>query len=203
MIEWGISPEKITVIFNSVDTDLFCPNQKLQKEFDVISVTRFVNWKGIPELLQSCSSLHLSLLLVGSGPLEAELRELSKLLDLSVTFKTDVPNNELPHILNKARVFVLNSVYEATSYALLEAKSCGLPVIAHSSAGSAQVVNDGKDGILTGRNDQPKLFSALKVLSVDEQMRFRFGESGRKDVKERFNSQENFQEILQIAGYVF
>jgi glycosyltransferase involved in cell wall biosynthesis len=199
LVIWGIRQKKIETIFNSVNTELFSPDQSVRKEHDVVSVTRFVNWKGIPEIMQTCAALGLKLLLVGSGPMESDLRKLAKDLNLSVTFITNIPNNELPKVLNSARIFVLNSVYEATSYALLEAKSCALPVIAHASEGSAEVINNGIDGMLCGTANYPNLLTALTNLSTNDVLREHLGLNARADILSRFDSDKNFENILHVV----
>lgn len=199
MVIWGVRQEKIKTIFNSVDTELFSPDESVRKEHDVVSVTRFVNWKGIPEMMQACATLGLKLLLVGSGPLKSDLQKLAKDLNLSITFINNIPNNELPKVLNSARIFVLNSVYEATSYALLEAKSCGLPVIAHASEGSAEVINDDIDGMLCGTSNYPDLLTALANLSKNRLRHEQLGLNARADILSRFNSEKNFENILRVV----
>jgi glycosyltransferase involved in cell wall biosynthesis len=199
LLLWGIKKEKIKIVYNSVNTELFSPDENIRKVHDVVSVTRFVNWKGIPEIMQTCSALDLQLLLVGSGPLESELRKLARELNLKVTFINNIPNDELPRMLNSTKIFVLNSVYEATSYALLEAKSCALPVIAHASEGSAEVVNNDIDGMLCGTASYPDLITALTNLSKNDAMREHLGLNARADILNRFDSEKNFERILRVV----
>ena len=93
----------------------------------------------------------------------------------------------------------MNSVYEATSYALLEAKSCALPVIAHASEGSAEVINNDIDGMLCGAANYPDLLTALTNLSKNVVMRKHLGLNARADTLSRFDSDRNFESILRVV----
>jgi glycosyltransferase involved in cell wall biosynthesis len=195
--KWGINTEKINVIYNSVDSEKF-GKIHLQKKFDLITVCRLVPWKGLEELIDYAIKLDLSLLIVGEGPLKNDLFEKASKFQTNINFIGHVRNDEIVTLLNQSRVFVLNSEYEATSYALIEAKMCGLPVIARDNSGNSTVVRNGIDGLIYSPSNKVTMGDLILGLLSDTNMTNNFGVEARKDAIERFNQDTNFQKILSL-----
>jgi glycosyltransferase involved in cell wall biosynthesis len=99
-------------------------------------------------------------------------------------------------VLNASKIFVLNSEYEATSYALIEAKMCGLPVIAKQNNGNSTVIRNNIDGLIVNHNLLEELKYSIKKLLSDDQLRINFGEEARRDALIRFNQEINFLKIF-------
>lgn len=91
-----------------------------------------------------------------------------------------------PHAFYRAaNIFVLPSRVEGTPNALLEAMSCGLPVIVSDGApGPLELVEDGVTGLVVPVNDATALALALRRLATDEQLCCRLGEAARARVSE-------------------
>ena len=147
---WGIKPEKIVVIPNSVDIDLFAPNLSANKSFDLITICRLTPWKGVSELIEESAKKDLSIAIVGSGSEEQSLRVLADKLKAKATFLGEQIQSELPSLINKSKVFVLNSNYEGSPHALLEAMACGAISVARGTTGTNEVIKDGINGFLFG-----------------------------------------------------
>jgi glycosyltransferase involved in cell wall biosynthesis len=84
-------------------------------------------------------------------------------------------HEQLPQALNAADLLVLPSVAEAFGLVLVEAMACGLPVIACSTHGPAEIVADGKTGWLIPPDDQDSLADALLAAATDDQERLTRG----------------------------
>jgi glycosyltransferase involved in cell wall biosynthesis len=85
----------------------------------------------------------------------------------------------------QAQVFALPSRVEGTPNALLEAMSCGLPVIVSDGApGPLELIEDGVTGLVVPVNDAAALATALGRLASDEKLRRRLGAAGRERVSE-------------------
>jgi glycosyltransferase involved in cell wall biosynthesis len=195
--KWGVKTEKINVIYNSVDSEKFAQIH-LQKKFDLITVCRLVPWKGLEELIDYAIKLDLRLLIVGEGPLKNDLFEKASKFQTNIKFIGHVSNDEIVTLLNQSRVFVLNSEYEATSYALIEAKMCGLPVIARDNSGNSTVVRNGIDGLIYSPSNKVTLGDLILGILSDTNMTHNFGVEARRDAIERFNQDTNFQKILSL-----
>jgi GalNAc-alpha-(1->4)-GalNAc-alpha-(1->3)-diNAcBac-PP-undecaprenol alpha-1,4-N-acetyl-D-galactosaminyltransferase len=93
---------------------------------------------------------------------------------------------EDPHVFYRAaKIFVLPSRIEGTPNVLLEAMSCGLPVIVSDGApGPLELIEDGVTGLVVPVNDAVALASALRRLASDGELRARLGEAARLRVSE-------------------
>lgn len=195
-IDWGLPKSKLVLINNSIDTMLFSPSEDA-KEWDVVTVCRLVPWKGVDEIIKTCAELSLSLCIVGSGPERSLLEKLSKSTGLHANFTGELDQTEIRGILGKSRCLVLNSSFEATSYALLEARSMGLFTIARKNTGSEEVINHGVDGLLCDTSFP--LLLALKQFSTDENLVSKASKLGRLDTMKRFDLNVNYQRIYQTV----
>lgn len=193
---WGVSKSKTKLVFNSVDPTKFVSMVNLEKKFDLVSVTRLVQGKGLKELIECSHKLNRSLLIVGDGPLMNDLKNTARSLSADVTFAGSLPNSEIPKILAYSKVFVLNSESEATSYALIEAKLSGLPILARRNQGSTTIVCDGVDGIIY--SDGLGLENAIVKIFADPNLMQQFSEIGRQDALVRFNQEIIFNEIFDL-----
>lgn len=198
--KWGVKDERITIVHNSVDTSLFSPDSSTHKKYDVISVSRLVKWKCVDEVIRACASVNASLLIVGTGPEESQLRELVADLKTQVIFAGDVPQMDLPNLFRQAKIFVLNSSFEATSYSLLEARSCGLPSLARGGTGSDEVIHSGVDGVLYDGAKPQSLEEALHALLADPIEADNYAKMGRLSILESFNMETNYQKILEVIS---
>jgi sugar transferase (PEP-CTERM/EpsH1 system associated) len=199
-----ISPERIRVIYNGVDTQRFRPRAEerisLRRRFDlpvdrfmVGTVGRTVTIKDHPTLLRAVESIVLKginahALLVGSGPELERNRQIAKdspSLAGRVTFVGS--SDAVPDILNTMDVFALTSISEGMSNTLLEAMATGLPVIATNVGGNPEVIIDGDSGWLFQPRDAEALASKLMVLASDENQRRQLSLAARQRIVERFS----------------
>jgi glycosyltransferase involved in cell wall biosynthesis len=70
---------------------------------------------------------------------------------------------------------------------MMEAMASGVPVISSNISGIPELVEDGKNGILTPEKDVGAIANAIKTLAQDDDLRRRFSVEGRKKVIEKFN----------------
>ena len=194
---WGINSDKISVIRNSVDTELFAPDSSIPKRFDVITVCRLVPWKGVGELIDECSKRGLSLAVVGDGPERINLENLAKGKSrCDVTFLGDVPHENLPALLNASKLFVLNSHYEGSPHSLIEALSIGMAAIARESTGSAEVINDSVNGLLSGKSRS--LGDCIDLLMKDSTLIEKLQRGARATALAEYDQELNFKRIKSV-----
>ena len=198
-IAWGVRPDKISVIPNSVDTALFSMDSDTKKHFDVVSVGRLIGLKNIKEVIQVCTELNLSLAVVGDGPERSDLENIARELSSNAVFFGSQDQENVLKLLRSSSCFVLNSSGEGgTPYSLIEARSVGLFSIATKGTGSAEVINHLVDGLLCGE-DGPKLKEALEIFVRDKHFVYEAQNKATIDTRTRFDSKVQFKRILDIV----
>jgi len=107
-------------------------------------------------------------------------------------------------LFDKYREAVADDFLDKTLYAegmpnsLLEAMSCGLPVIASKIGGVVDIVEDGKSGILFEPGDVAGLSSAMIRLLKDAELRQRLGAEARKRIVEGFSIDKIADEYINL-----
>ncbi|MFC1631067.1 glycosyltransferase family 4 protein [Candidatus Omnitrophota bacterium] len=137
-------------------------------------------------------------LIVGDGPLRQDLEIYAQQLGVSkdVTFSGWI--SDLNQVYSELDIVTLTSLNEGTPVALIEAQASGLPCVATEVGGVADVVEQGKSGILVPNQDTESFISALiKLLNSPDLLR-RMGRSGRSRVKHRFSKERLINDIEDL-----
>ena len=198
-----VSAEKSLVIYNGVDTSVFCRDRNHSiraqlglAENDIVigSIGDVRQAKGYDILLHAAAQVvekspRYKFLIAGdtSGPLYQELLKLRNHLGLNkhvffLGFREDVAQ-----VLNNFDVFLLSSTTEGFSIATIEAMACGLPVVVTRSGGPEEIVTDAKDGLLVDVVSPSQIASALELLTNDKALRERLELGARETVVSRFS----------------
>ncbi|MBI3288928.1 MAG: glycosyltransferase [Elusimicrobia bacterium] len=152
-------------------------------------VGRHVYYKGLRYLLEAMVGLDARLLAIGRGPLEEELKALSRRLGVAERVRfLDVPNGEsVAPYLHAADLLVLPSSHrtEAFGLVLLEAMACGKPVVTTElGTGTSHVCQDGATGRVVPPQDPAALRAAIAGLLADPAAARAMGQAGRKRAQE-------------------
>jgi 1,2-diacylglycerol 3-alpha-glucosyltransferase len=142
------------------------------KEIVLISVGRLAVEKNCSTLLKAAALAmqrcpQLRMVYIGDGPQAKSLQKLAKTLRISdrVEFMGKVPFKEIPAYLKAADLFVFASVTETQGLVTLEAIAAGLPIAAVDGTGTCDIVENGKEGILT--SDSPEALSNAIMEIID------------------------------------
>ncbi len=195
---WGVKTHRINTIYNCVDAQRFNKVDLPNSNYDLVSVCRLVPWKGLEELIECSIDLNLKLIIIGDGPLMESLQKLANRSPKNIHLVGNVKNEKVVEYLNQAKIFVLNSEYEATSYALIEAKMCGLPILAKATDGSITLVQNNIDGLVYSPKSNTDLKGSIEKLLFNNDLIKSFGVAARKDALLRFNQDINFRQILKV-----
>lgn len=207
----GVRPEKIRQIPNSVDTARFLPVTPLQKQAlrhklhipadhtVAVYTGRLVSYKGLPLLLEVWLALQaqrpaITLLLVGPGGLdmhncEDELKAFVTANELQETVRFTGSVRNVHEYLQASDIFVFPTLDDAFPSSVVEAMSCGLPVIATPVGAIGDIITDGQNGLLVSPGDAASLRAASTALLDDRALAVRLGEQGRLSVTRCYASE--------------
>ena len=207
---WGVSGDKIKIIYNGVDFKSADISQEEAKKKigiygDIIlSAGRLVPWKGFRMLIKIMPRLSeisqlFRLIIVGDGPDQKMLESMVKNLGLErkVYLVGKKSQEELATYLAASEMFVLNSGYEGFSHQILEAMTVGVPIITTAVGGNKEVIRQGENGFMVKYQDEFNLIEAIKSLWQNSELREEFKKEGKKTV-EHFSSEKMFKETVKI-----
>ena len=185
--QYGLSSGKVWVIPNYVLTEQFrpLPDSRRNKR-RICFVGRLSHEKNLLGLLEAIKGLDVELLMIGDGPLREELEDRARRNGLAVRFLGNRPHHELPQYLNSAALFVLPSPHEGHPKTLLEAMSCGLPVVGTDVPGIQDVIVHRQTGFLCGTSPSEIRKAILEVLN-DEELAARMRRQAREFIVEHFS----------------
>lgn len=145
------------VIYPPVDTDLF-PVEDFKDEY-YLTAARFVPYKRVDLIAEAFSQMpDKKLIIIGEGSEQQKIKSKSgKNVELVGYQKTE----DLKKYLQKAKAFVF-AAEEDFGISVIEAMSCGTPVIAFSKGGTGETVIDGQTGILFDEQNAASIISAVK-----------------------------------------
>ncbi len=189
---WSHNSKLLELPFG-VESENFCPGPSAKPEFDIPAGARVAGtvgsmdrahpFKGIDILIRALVDLpsDVHALLVGEGDRRADYQALAKDLGLAerVHFLGRLDDEKLVRALRSMDVFAFPSTSgaEAFGLAMLEAMSCGVPVVASDLPGVRRVADQA--GLLVPPGDQVALSRALNTLLEDKKLRAELGQAAR------------------------
>ncbi len=203
--EEGVARDTFLALHNVIDTNSFKPSRAaddVRREFGispsdtvVVYVASLATRKGHAYLLEGFEQIareraHLKLVLVGDGPLRAELREWSASHGLESRIVFTGQRMDIADILSIATVFVSPALNEAFGIVLIEAMFSGLPCVATRVGGVPEVVDDGITGILVAPADPRALADGIRTLLSDPDRARKLGAAGRQKVLAAFSADQ-------------
>lgn len=206
-VERGMVPaHKIRFVANGIDLAPYGSDEKTRlrvrdelgigSRFLWIVVGRLEVQKDYPNLFDAVACLrdhHPSLYdrmvvkIVGTGPLEADLKALSSSLGLSERIRFLGRRTDVPQLMQGADGYLMSSAWEGLPLVLLEAAAAALPIVATRVGGNDVVVNDEATGLLVPPHDPVLLSSAIaRVMQMSAPQRRIWGERGRALIAEEY-----------------
>ncbi|MDG4830134.1 glycosyltransferase family 4 protein [Solwaraspora sp. WMMD1047] len=187
----GVPADRIEVVPIGTDADLFAPDPGVARVPGRIVTTASadVPLKGLLPLVEATAKLRterpVELVVVGTaragGPVRAAVDRYG--LADAVRFTGRIPHADLVDELRRAEVAVVPSLFEGFSLPLVEAMSCGVPVVATTGGALPEVAGpDGEAALLVPPGDVAALAVAIGRLLDDAGLRHRLGAAGRARV---------------------
>ena len=209
----GVKKERIKVIPNGVSSR-FQPGDRatsrlehnLPKEcFIILFVGMFVPVKGLDLLVDALSDWgednDWKCVLVGDGPERALIvdRIRNYGLEKQFVFAGSQAVDRIPMWMQAADLLVLPSRSEGRPNVAIEAQACGIPVVATRVGGTAEIVKNGKTGVLVDPENSDALEAALSLMKCDEKLRLKMGQRAHMHVKERgLTWEKNAKEMQEL-----
>jgi glycosyltransferase involved in cell wall biosynthesis len=214
----GRAGRRTDVIPSGVDTDVFRPNpggaaakQRLGVAAErplVGTVGRLEPRKGTGTLLSAFAALRAegrfdaALVVVGDGPLRAELAAEAARLGVAAHVQFLGDRADVEGVLAALDVFVLPSRTEGMSNALLEAMATARPVVATAVGGTPEVVSDGQTGLLVPADAPAAMATAIRRLLADHDLAGRLGAAARQTVEARYGAKSMVRRLEAVYAAV-
>lgn len=207
----AVSPAtEAPVIWMGVDCTRFLPRDRpMNPIFTVASVARLNRAKGHRFFLQAMAllrdeGLSLRYLIAGSGPEEAAIQaEVARLgLQDQVQMLGAMDETRVLELLGQVDALALTSIGkgEAAPVAVMEAMSCGLPVICSIIGGTPDMITDGVDGFLVEQEDVAAIANRLKRLIKDRRLASQLGQAARAKALSHFDHRTNAAKLVKQIG---
>ena len=185
--QYDLDENKIIIIPNFVLTDTFAPIPGVPCKSGLISfIGRLQAQKNLFALIEALDGLDIRLDIIGDGPLLEALQSTASEKRVEVNFRGICDHEDLPTYLNGSQIFILPSLYEGHPKVLLEAMSCGRPVVASEIPSTRSLIRHRDTGYLCGTTSQEIRAAIQEVLSEPEAAE-RIGRNARKFVMENFS----------------
>ncbi len=181
----------VTVVPNGVDFEKIKSSGQNSKV--VITTSRLVAKNGVGDLIEAMRFLpeNVRLMIVGSGPLERNLKLKTKSYKLEprVTFVGAVSPDQIPDYLSRADIFARPSLSEGLGNSFLEAMAAGLPTIGTPVGGIPDFLKDGETGWLTPVNSPQILAEKIKFIldPANQDQVNRVTAAGQKLARDNYN----------------
>jgi len=211
---YGYPPGKARWILNGIDTERFRPleGDRDAARMRVLGVTgrpvlgtvcRLVEEKGIGTLLEAFFGLRKEqpearLVVVGDGADREKFERQAGRLGIAGRVHFLGMRHDVANIYPLLDLFVLPSYTEGISLTLLEAASCGLPVVATEVGGNPEIVLHGRTGLLVPARDAAALAEAIRQVCADPEAARSMGRAGRERVVREFSLDRMADDYLRL-----
>ncbi|WP_161567007.1 MULTISPECIES: glycosyltransferase family 4 protein [unclassified Exiguobacterium] len=207
--DFGISPDKISVILNSVDVEVFKPKKVLENKKNIFLVPRrLVPKNGVDVAIKAFENLknnECELWIAGDGPEKEKLKQMvcDMQLDDHVKFLGTVKTEEMVNLINQSTGVIIpsvpvNGVVEASSISALEGMSVGKPVIASDIGGLSELISHEENGLLFKSGEAKELANLVLKTIEDTTLREKLSYMARKVVIEQFSSEIWVKKKMEI-----
>lgn len=218
----GISPNRVTQIYNGVDAIRFHPAQYRQPILDspfngddhwiVGTAGRMQTVKDQTNLakafvlaIQQAPALRqrLRLIMVGAGPLREESAAILQAAGIADLAWLPGERLDIPDVMRGLDCFVLPSIAEGISNTILEAMATGLPVIATAVGGNNELVEEGRSGRLVPASNPAQLADAIIELAQQPEVARAMGQHGRRLVEQNYSMDAMVRNYQQLYDRLF
>ena len=221
---WRVPPEKIAVVENGVETDLFAPspsaaNAALRKElgaeekFLVCYIGTMGMAHGLETLLDAAGHLqrqssNAHFLLVGEGAEKERIKNLAQSRGLAnISFLDQQPREKIPAFISASDACLVllkkTDVFKTViPTKMLEFMSCARPVILGVDGQARQIIEDAGAGLVIEPENAAELVGAIQQLAANRDLGSTLGQKGRECILRNFSRDQTAERYIQILEKV-
>jgi glycosyltransferase involved in cell wall biosynthesis len=210
VVLYGIEKKKVIVNYNGIDREIFKRQDKIEskqklsidkKIFHILFVGNIVKVKGLDYLINAVailrkrSELKIKVYIIGQGKLKEKLvKKVSELgLENVIEFVGEKKHTEIAAWMNACDVLCLPSLSEGVPNVVLEAMSCGTPIVATMVGGIPEVVKENVHGFIIPPKDSEKLATALLLAEKN-----RWNHSSISDYADKFRWNRSAKKLYNV-----
>ncbi|MDP2961401.1 MAG: TIGR03088 family PEP-CTERM/XrtA system glycosyltransferase [Sulfurimicrobium sp.] len=213
----GVPPQRVSQIYNGVDCTLFHPREgernigpagfATETSLLIGSVGRMAEVKDYPNLVRAfirlleidpSARLRARLVIIGEGVARENCLNLLREANAEQLAWLPGERTDVAELMRNMDLFVLPSLGEGISNTILEAMSCGLPVVATRVGGNPELVEDAHTGTLVPVSDPEFMAQTLLNYLQNENVVEAQGKAGRARIESRFSLQAMAQGYLSV-----
>ncbi len=217
LIQNGVPREKAVLIYNGVDTEFFSPKDKLQSKqkfgvppqaftigFSAKASSDHDGRKGIDTFIEVLSKLSSSLKsnihVILTGPGWEERTKDFALNALNMQYFRFLPTEQMPDFYNTLDVYLVTSRVEGGPVPLLEAMSCGTPVVTTPVGTALDFVKDDFNGLMVPIGDVENIAKAILKIYRDRKLAEKLGLEGRDTILQNLKWEDTVSRIDRLYG---
>lgn len=213
IVNWfGVAPEKVTLIYNGVDTNRFCPpadreEEKIRFGFDparpvVGMVARPDLIKGHRYFFEAVKLLQdrcfAQFYVAGADESHTQVYDEAKKAGVTGTVRFLGIRRDIPGLLGATDIFALPTLGEGLGISILEAMAASCAVVVSDLPPVLEIVQDGVNGLVVPMRDSASLADGIMRVVEDHRLRHRLGMEGRRTVQSRFSVEKCVQETADL-----
>jgi glycosyltransferase involved in cell wall biosynthesis len=222
--DWKVAREKISVVENGVETDIFSPSAetticelrkqlKVEGKFIASYIGTIGNAHGLETLLDAAEKLrlrnpHILFLLIGEGAEKQRIRDLTKSRGLTnVLFLNQQPREQIPAFISISDVCLVllrkTEIFKTViPTKMLEFMSCARPIILGVDGQARQIIDEAGAGIVIEPENPDALVAAIEKLHADPDLGRTMGRGGRESIEKNFARANTAQKYITVLDRV-
>ena len=194
----------IRIIYNGASVDKFNSKINHRVNLNISFMGRLGQRKGIYDLLEAFEKLssdipNAKLVLGGDGDIDLVKKIIKeKNIENRIDILGWVTGKQKIEVFQKTDIYVLPSYNEGMPGSVLEAMAAGVPIISTPVGAIPEIVIENKNGYLIKPGDINELYSKLKLLSQNKNLRERMGKESKRIIQEKFDVEKIVNKLLKI-----
>jgi len=224
VLRLGINKEKVFVVFNGVDINLFRPTPKKESDrlnevrsrfgineddFVILNARHLRPIYGIECIIYAAKMVteqvkKAKFIIAGEGKLKQKLATMIHSMNLEKNVKLigSVQRSLMPRLMQASSLYINTSLADGMSPSMLEACASGLPIVSFDVGGAGDIVDDGVNGFLVPVKDWKMLAARIVFLIQNADILRNMSRIARKKAQEKFDINKRIDIIMSIYKHL-